>query len=132
MLSLQLKNGMEDLKMDLKELFLGGAIAPGIKTSLDSLINNASKLMRVELVKPEKIVSRTTQSNIQAGTIYGFTGLVDYIIKNMKQETGFTDAKVIATGGLSELVTQVDSGIINIVDRYLTLKGLQIIYKMNV
>lgn len=112
--------------------FLGGAIAPGIKTSLDSLINNASKLMRVELVKPDKIVAKTTQSNIQAGTIYGFTGLVDYIIKNMKQETGFHDAKVIATGGLSELVTQVDSGVINIVDRYLTLKGLQIIYKMNV
>lgn len=112
--------------------FLGGAIAPGIKTSLDSLVHNASKLMRVELVKPDKIVAKSTQANIQAGTIYGFTGLVDYMIKNMKKETGFADAKVIATGGLGELVTQVDSEMINVVDRYLTLKGLQIIYKMNV
>lgn len=111
--------------------FLGGAIAPGIKSSLESLYNNTAKLMRVELVRPDKIIGKTTQSNIQAGTIYGFTGLVEYMVRKMKQETGCHDAKVIATGGLSELVIDANDGIIDITDRYLTLKGLQIIYRLN-
>ena len=111
--------------------FLGGAIAPGIKTSLDSLVNNASKLMRIELNKPDNIIGKTTAANMQAGTIYGFTGLVKYITQKMREESGFMEAKVIATGGLSELVTQVDSNIIDVIDRYLTLKGLKIIYNMN-
>ena len=111
--------------------FLGGAIAPGIKTSLESLVNNASKLMRIELNKPDNIIGKTTAANMQAGTIYGFTGLVKYITQKMREESGFMEAKVIATGGLSELVTQVDSNIIDVIDRYLTLKGLKIIYNMN-
>ncbi len=111
--------------------FLGGAIAPGIKTSLDSLVNNASKLMRIELNKPDTIIGKTTAHNMQAGTIYGFTGLVKYIVEKMKEESGFANAKVIATGGLGELVAEVDDKIIDIIDRYLTLKGLKIIYNMN-
>lgn len=112
--------------------FLGGAIAPGIKTSLDSLVNNASKLMRIELIKPSNVIGKTTAQNMQSGTIYGFTGLVKYIVEKMKQESGYDNVKVIATGGLSELITEVDEDIIDIVDRYLTLKGLKIIYNMNV
>lgn len=112
--------------------FLGGAIAPGIKSSLESLINNAAKLTRVELIKPANIISKTTVNNIQAGTIYGFTGLVDYIVKKMKEEAGFEKAIVVATGGLSELVNETNDGIIDVTDRFLTLKGLQIIYNMNV
>lgn len=111
--------------------FLGGAIAPGIKTSLDSLVNNASKLMRVELIKPTTVIGKTTTQNMQSGTIYGFTGLVKYIVDKMKSELGYQNAKVIATGGLGELITQVDNSIIDVDDRYLTLKGLKIIYNMN-
>lgn len=111
--------------------FVGGAIAPGIKSSLESLYNSTAKLMRVELVRPEKIIGKTTQSNIQSGTIYGFTGLVEYMVRKMKQETGYNNAKVIATGGLSELIVDANDGIIDVVDRYLTLKGLRIIYELN-
>lgn len=111
--------------------FLGGLIAPGIKTSLDSLVNNASKLMRVELNKPDHIIGKTTAQNLQAGTIYGFTGLVKYIAEKIKAEAGFDECKVIATGGLSELITSVDSQVIDVIDRYLTLKGLKLIYNMN-
>ena len=111
--------------------FLGGAIAPGIKTSLDGLVNNASKLMRVELNTPSSVIGKTTTSNIQSGTIYGFTGLVKYIVDKMRKESGMSDAKVIATGGLSELVANVDDNVIDVIDRYLTLKGLQMIYEMN-
>lgn len=111
--------------------FLGGVIAPGIKSSLDSLVSNTAKLMRVELVKPESIIGKNTVSNLQAGTIYGFTGLVDYIVRKLKEESGFLNAKVVATGGLSDLINQTDEIIIDITDRFLTLKGLQIIYYMN-
>lgn len=111
--------------------FLGGCIAPGIKSSLDSLVNNAAKLPRVELTKPDNVINKNTIANIQAGTIYGFTGLVDYIVKKMKEETGFSDMKVIATGGLSQLVVNEKEDIIDVVDRYLTLKGLKFIFDMN-
>lgn len=111
--------------------FLGGAIAPGIKSSLESLYNNTAKLQRVELVKPDNVICKNTISNIQSGTIYGFTGLVDYIVKNMRKELGDINAKVVATGGLSELIGNTDEKIIDIYDRYLTLKGLQLIYNMN-
>ncbi|MCI8728499.1 MAG: type III pantothenate kinase [Clostridia bacterium] len=111
--------------------FLGGCIAPGIKSSLDSLVNNAAKLPRVELSKPDNVINKNTIANIQAGTIYGFTGLVDYIVKKIKKETGYGDMKVIATGGLSQLVVNEKEDIIDVVDRYLTLKGLKFIFDMN-
>lgn len=111
--------------------FLGGAIAPGINTSLDGLVNNTSKLMRVELTTPKSVIGTSTRSNIQSGTIYGFTGLVKYIVEKMKQEPGLENAKVIATGGLGEIITNVDSDVVDILDRYLTLKGLQMIYSIN-
>ncbi len=111
--------------------FLGGCIAPGIKSSLDSLVNNAAKLPRVELSKPDNVINKNTIANIQAGTIYGFTGLVDYIVKKIKKETGYGDMKVIATGGLSQLVVNEKEDIIDVVDRYLTLKGLKFIFDIN-
>ena len=110
--------------------FLGGAIAPGIKSSMESLVDNTALLTRVELVKPRSAIGKTTTTNIQAGTILGFTGLVKYILDRMREERGEL-AKVIATGGLSELVIGEDRTIIDITDRSLTLKGLKIIYDLN-
>lgn len=110
--------------------FLGGAIAPGIKSSTEALVNTGSKLPRIELVKPSGVVQNDTIGNMQAGVIYGFTGMVDYILHNIKKETGYNNAKVIATGGLSMLVNN-DSKEIEIVDRALSLKGLKCLYKLN-
>lgn len=116
--------------IDEEGTFCGGLIAPGIKSSVDALVNTTAKLPRIELVKPKAIVCRDTVSNMQSGVIYGFTGLVDYIIKEIKRQTGFVNAKVIATGGLSMLVNQ---GIkdIDVIDRSLSLKGLKILYDLN-
>ena len=112
--------------------FMGGCIAPGIKTSLDSLVEHTARLPKIELIKPETIICRNTGNNMQAGLIYGYTGLVQYILARMKKECGEKDVKVVATGGLSELVRSVpEEKIIDIVDRSLTLKGLKIIYDMN-
>ena len=113
--------------------FLGGCIAPGIITGLEGLVNNTAKLPRVEIIQPESIIAKNTVAGLQAGMTYGYTGLVKYIIQKLKEESGYSDMKVIATGGLSEIVLNVDNDkIIDIVDRSLTLKGLKIIYDLNV
>ena len=112
--------------------FLGGSIAPGIKTSLEALVSNASKLTNVEIQKPDSSVGKTMMTNLQSGIVYGMTGLVKYLIEKMKEDSNLPNAKVIVTGGLSELVCGVDKSLkIYKIDRYLTLKGLKLIYDMN-
>ena len=68
---------------------------------------------------------------MQAGVIYGFTGLVEGIIAKMKAESGFSNVKVIATGGMSELVTSGGTKVIDVIDRALSLKGLLRLYQLN-
>lgn len=112
--------------------FVGGCIAPGIKTSLESLVENTSKLTNVELVKPKSVIGKTTVTNLQAGIVYGFAGLVKYLIEKLKVDGMCQDAKVVFTGGLSTLITDVDKSLeVYKIDRYLTLKGLKIIYDIN-
>lgn len=112
-------------------VFVGGLIAPGIKASTESLVNTAAKLPRIELVKPDCVIGKNTVENMQAGVIYGFTGLVEFILRKMKGVEGFAHAKVIATGGMSQLVTQNDENMIDVVDRALSLKGLRLLYNDN-
>lgn len=110
--------------------FLGGAIAFGLKASADALCAKAAKLPRIELVKPDKAIGRSTITNMQSGMVYGYVGMVEYLIKKLKSELGDEKVTVVATGGLSEIVA--DSGEeIDVVDRTLTLRGLYILYKMN-
>lgn len=109
--------------------YLGGAILPGIKISQDALFKNAAKLTRVELIKPNRVIAKNTVESVQAGIIYGYAGSVEYIVKRMKEEMGY-DVKVIATGGLANLIeTEAES--IDTVDKFLTLDGLKYIYKLN-
>lgn len=110
--------------------YLGGTIAPGIKISSEALFQRASKLPRVELLKPGMTICKNTVSAMQSGIIYGYVGLVDKIIAMMKKELGNDNIKVIATGGLSSLIaSETDS--IDCVDKNLTLEGLKIIYNKN-
>ena len=111
--------------------FLGGAIAPGIKASVDAMINNAARLPRIELFKPEKVIGKNTVSNMQSGVIFGFTGMVKYIVQQMKKELKDPNAKVIATGGMSQLVFS-EERIFDVTDRTLTLRGLKMIYDYNI
>lgn len=113
--------------------FMGGCIAPGIITGLEALTNNTAKLPRVEIAKPDSIIAKSTVTGLQAGMVYGSTGMVKYILQKLKEESGYADVKVIATGGLSEVILGVDDEkIIDVVDRSLTLKGLKLIYDMNI
>lgn len=110
--------------------FLGGAITFGLKTGSDALSVACSKLPKIELTLPHKVVGKSTVSNMQSGLIYGFIGMVEYMVQKIKDEMGFSSVKVVATGGLSELVKKGGTAI-DILDRTLTLRGLNIIYKLN-
>ncbi|MEG1312158.1 MAG: type III pantothenate kinase [Peptostreptococcaceae bacterium] len=110
--------------------YLGGTIAPGIKISSEALFQRASKLPRVELVKPGSTICKNTVSAMQSGIIYGYVGLVDKIIEMMKKELNQGEIKVIATGGLANLIAS-ETESIDSVDRFLTLDGLRLIYDKN-
>jgi type III pantothenate kinase len=112
-----------------KKQYMGGAIAPGIGISTEALYSRAAKLPRIEITRPDDIIGRNTVSAMQAGILYGYVGQVEGIVKRMKAK-GDTDPTVIATGGLAGLIAE-ESSVIDIVDPYLTLKGLQLIYERN-
>jgi len=109
--------------------YLGGAITPGIRVSAEALHQRAAKLPRVELVRPAAVIGRDTMSAMQAGVLYGYAGLVDGIVERMRKEFA-PDAKVIATGGLAELVAAETKSITE-VRPDLTLEGLRYLYEIN-
>ncbi|MCK5128228.1 MAG: type III pantothenate kinase [Clostridiales bacterium] len=109
--------------------FLGGAIMPGIKISVDALVENSAKLPKIELIQPEKAIGRNTITNMQSGIINGFVGAVNNIVSLMKKELG--DPKVIATGGLARLIAPL-SDCIDEIDGKLALQGLMTVYNRNI
>lgn len=110
--------------------YLGGAIAPGISISAEALFEHAAKLPRVELIKPPKAIGRGTIAAMQSGIIFGYVGLIEGIVARMKKELG-SDVKVIATGGLADVISS-ETDIIDALEPDITLKGLRLIYEMNI
>ena len=109
--------------------YAGGAIFPGIQVSVESLLKNAAKLPRVEIVKPETVIGKNPVQSIQAGLYFGYASLVDGMVMKMKALLS-TEAKVIATGGLAELICR-ETKTIDELNPYLTLEGLRLIYDRN-
>lgn len=109
--------------------YLGGALAPGINISLEALFLRASKLPRVEIAAPAKVIGRTTVTSMQSGIVFGYAGMVDGIVNRMIAEMG-VPCEVIATGSLASLLAGVTSTIKH-VDELLTLEGLRLIYERN-
>lgn len=109
--------------------FLGGAICPGVKLSLDALTGNAAKLPNIELNIPPSAIGKNTVTSMQSGLLFGYVGLVESLISRFKQEMG-VDAKVIATGGMSKTIGKLTPAI-DVLDPLLTLEGLKLLYRSN-
>ncbi len=110
--------------------FIGGVIAPGIKGALDSLVSGTAKLPRVEIEAPKSVIATNTVTNMQAGIVFGFAGLVQFIVKKIKKELKTSDVLTIATGGFSETIAK-ETDCIDVIDRMLTLDGLKYLYDLN-
>ena len=110
--------------------FIGGVIAPGIKGSLESLVSGTAKLPRVEIEAPKSVIATNTVTNMQAGIVFGFAGLVEFIVRKIKKELKTSDVMTIATGGFSETIAK-ETGCIDVIDKMLTLDGLKYLYDLN-
>lgn len=111
-------------------VFEAGVTAPGIKISAKALSDFAANLPEIEIVNPHTILAKETISSMQAGIFYGQVGQTEHIITRMKQEIGRQDIKVIATGGLGDMISK-STDMIDIFNPNLTLEGLMIIYEHN-
>ena len=109
--------------------YCGGAIAPGLAISVEALFQRASKLPRIDIIKPPHVIAKNTVNSMQAGIFYGYIGLVDGIVERIRTES-HEKFRVIATGGLANLVAP-ESKTIDEVDENLTLDGLRILYERN-
>ena len=108
--------------------YLGGAILPGIEISMDALFSRAARLPRVELREPRNVIGRTTVESIQSGAIYGYSSMVDGLVRRMEVELGA--CTVLATGGLAGVIGPL-CGTIQHVEPWLTLHGLRIVFERN-
>jgi len=111
-------------------VFLGGVIAPGVRTSLDTLIRRTSKLPATELAAPARAIGKRTEDCIRAGVMYGSVDAIDGIVRRIKAEwPSPREPQVIATGGLAELIAPLCTEV-NLVEPYLTLEGLRLAYAL--
>ena len=108
-------------------VFEGGVISPGIRTSARALWGGAAMLPEIEIRKPNSIIAKETVSSMQGGLVFGYIGQTEYIVRKMK-ENGYQDAKVVATGGLGNIIVP-ETDVIDIYDPLLTLEGLRMIYE---
>ncbi|MBV8147551.1 MAG: type III pantothenate kinase [Candidatus Eremiobacteraeota bacterium] len=106
--------------------YLGVAIAPGITISIDALVGRTAKLPQIALETPKRAIGRTTIEALQSGIVYGFVGQTEAIVARMRGELG-APAKVIATGGLADIVAK-QTAIVDAVDPHLSLAGLRLFH----
>jgi type III pantothenate kinase len=109
--------------------YLGGVICPGVTISADALFERAARLPRVDVRKPSAVIGRTTVGSMQSGLFYGYVGLVEGLVRRMREELG-GEVGCVATGGLAEMIAP-EAPAIEVVDRDLTLHGLRIIWNRN-
>ncbi len=109
--------------------YLGGAITAGIQLAAEALFTHAAKLQRIDLQRPPSVIGRNTVHAMQSGLIFGYVSMVEGMVARFRSELG-NEMKVIATGGLAEIVAR-ETKVIDIISPWLTLEGLRIIWELN-
>ncbi len=109
--------------------YLGGAITAGINLAAEALFARAAKLPRIDLQRPPNVIGRNTVHAMQSGLLFGYVSMVEGMVARFRIELG-ENMKVIATGGLAEIVAR-ETKVINIIAPWLTLDGLRILWQMN-
>ncbi|MBM3307694.1 MAG: type III pantothenate kinase [Candidatus Eisenbacteria bacterium] len=107
--------------------YLGGAIAPGLLTSAETLFRKAALLHGVALDPPEVAIGRSTEESLRSGILIGAAGQVNEIVRRIAEEWG-AEPTVVATGGLAERIAPLTEAI-DIVEPDLTLRGLALIHE---
>ena len=107
--------------------YLGGMIIPGLRISLEAMAERTALLPRIKLARPKEFIGKDTRNSMLSGIIYGFAALTDDLSQSLKRRIG-KNARVIGTGGNIELICKYCKKI-DVVDRDITLKGLNLIYE---
>ncbi|MCB1189248.1 MAG: type III pantothenate kinase [Leptospiraceae bacterium] len=113
-----------------KSEYLGGIIAPGLQLSIDSLIKRTAQLPPIVFQPPKQVIGSSTVEALQSGFFFGWVGLLEGIITQIKKVHG-VDYRVISTGGLVTVIDKAHKGLFNVIDSLLTLKGLKVLYELN-
>ena len=109
--------------------YLGGAITAGVNLAAEALYTRAAKLPRMELQRPPSVIGRNTVHAMQSGLLFGYVSMVEGMVGRFRSELG-SDMKVVATGGLAEVVAK-ETDVIDVIAPWLTLDGLRIIWELN-
>lgn len=109
--------------------YLGGAIMAGVNLAAEALFTHAAKLPRIDLQVPPSVIGRNTVHAMQSGLVFGYVSMVEGMVERFRAELG-AGMKVIATGGLAELVANETKNI-DIIAPWLTLDGLRLIWELN-
>jgi len=109
--------------------YLGGAITAGVNLAAEALFTHAAKLPRMDLQRPPSVIGRNTVHAMQSGLLFGYVSMVEGMVARFRSELG-SEMKVIATGGLAEVVAK-ETDVIDVISPWLTLDGLRIIWELN-
>lgn len=109
--------------------YIGGAIAPGLEMSVNALVASTAMLKRVEFKAPDHLIGKSTAEAIQSGVVFGYACLIEGMVDRFRKELG-GDARTVMTGGLAEAMSENVTGI-DVVDPWLVLKGLRILFERN-
>ena len=106
--------------------YLGGIIALGLEAGAAELHRRAAKLPKIDLHFPKEVIGRETVSSMQSGIMFGAVDAVEGMVRRIRKELG-TEAKVIATGGLSTVMAK-HTKVIEACEPSLVLEGIRLVY----